>query len=47
MTVEEFKISVPQQRELENIKGNLLHNDINASEKFYNILGKGDMGVGG
>lgn len=28
MTVEEFKISVPQQRELENIKGNLLPNDI-------------------
>lgn len=28
MTVEEFKISVPQQRELENIKGNLLLNDI-------------------
>lgn len=47
MTVEEFKISVPQQRELENIKGNLLHNDINASEKFYDILGKGDRGGGG
>lgn len=31
MTVEEFKISVSQQRELENIKGNLLHNDIHAS----------------
>lgn len=45
--MEEFKISVSQHRELENIKGNLLHNDMHASEKFYNILGKGDMGVGG